>query len=93
MFTGCGGEDAASPPTNGASTGRGEPVATSQLALPKDACTTVFAVEGYEQSVANLNQVSLQRDNVFSEDGAARQLATTSGDIEAGYTATLTIPV
>ena len=34
-------------------------IATSQIALPQDACETVYATAGYEQSVRTLGQVSL----------------------------------
>ena len=34
-------------------------IATSQIALPKDACDAVYATDGYDQSVSNLTQVSL----------------------------------
>ena len=68
-------------------------IATSQVALPEDVCTTVYATEGYEQSVQNLQQVSLASDNVFGEDGGARQLGTVSGSVESGYTVELAVPV
>jgi protocatechuate 3,4-dioxygenase beta subunit len=68
-------------------------VKTSQIALPRAACAAVYATAGYEQSVANLAQVSLERDNVFGDDGGIHQLATMSGDVGTGYTATLTIGV
>jgi len=68
-------------------------IATSQLALPKDVCDTVYATEGYEQSVANLAQISLESDNVFGDDGAEHQLATVTGTVADGYRATLTVPV
>ncbi|MEN3273211.1 MAG: hypothetical protein V7636_1972 [Actinomycetota bacterium] len=74
-------------------TNSGKPIATSQLAVPEDTCNTVFAVAGYEKSVRNLSQVSLARDNVFGDDGGARQLATVSGSVDAGYTFELTVPV
>jgi protocatechuate 3,4-dioxygenase beta subunit len=73
-------------------TGGGEPVATSQLAFPEDVCATVYATEGYEQSVANVARVSLDTDMVFA-DGVSQQLASMSGDVDSGYTATLTVPV
>jgi len=75
-----------------AATSGDEPIATSQLALPEDVCTTVYATEGYEDSVGNLAGVSLDGDNVFSEDGA-EQLASVTGDAGSGYVAALTIPV
>ena len=63
-----------------AATSAGPKLKTSQIALPKDACDLVYAAEGYEQSVQNLAQTSLDTDNVFS-DGYASQLATTSGTV------------
>ncbi len=47
----------------------------------------------YETSVGNLERVSLESDNVFSDDGAGQQLATMSGDNATGWTATLTVAV
>ena len=49
-------------------------IATSQVALPEDACRQVYAQPGYEQSVTNLSEVSLAGDNVFGDDGGASQL-------------------
>ena len=63
-------------------------VATSQSRSP-----TVFAESGYEQSVTNLKQLTLTTDNVFRDDGAAQQLASTTGSVGAGYSAELTIAV
>jgi len=68
-------------------------IATSQIALPQDACAAVYATDGYSQSVTNLSQVSLTSDNVFGEDGGAQQLGTVSGDVSSGYTVALTVPV
>ncbi|WP_159622610.1 intradiol ring-cleavage dioxygenase [Ruania rhizosphaerae] len=68
-------------------------IATSQVALPQDVCETVYAEAGYEASVDNLARVSLDSDNVFSDDGGASQLATVTGDVAAGYTVTLTVGV
>ena len=48
-------------------TGGGEPIATSQLAFPQDVCEVVYATDGYDQSVANLAQVSLESDMVFAD--------------------------
>ncbi|MEI5522621.1 intradiol ring-cleavage dioxygenase [Streptomyces brasiliscabiei] len=66
--------------------------ATSQLAFPKDVCDTVYATDGYSQSVQNLGQLTLETDNIFS-DGYDQQLATLEGSTDKGYTATLTVPV
>jgi protocatechuate 3,4-dioxygenase beta subunit len=53
---------------------------TSQIAVPQDACATVFAYDtGYANSVSNLSKVSLDSDNVFG-DGWDAELATVTGD-------------
>lgn len=80
-------------PSVATATSSASKVATSQLALPKAACDAVFATTGYSASVSNLSQLSLASDNVFSDDQAARQLATVTGSVVAGYTATLTVPI
>ncbi len=71
-------------------TGDGRALVTSQLALPEDVCTTVFATEGYEDSVRNLDRVSLDSDMVFS-DGVHDQMAAVAGSVDAGYPASLTV--
>jgi protocatechuate 3,4-dioxygenase beta subunit len=68
-------------------------IATSQVALPKDICETVYAEDGYEASVSNLSKVSLDTDMVFSDDGAEHQLATVTGDVTSGYTVSLSVGV
>jgi protocatechuate 3,4-dioxygenase beta subunit len=68
-------------------------IATSQVALPQDACDAVYATDGYAQSVRNMTRVNLASDNVFGEDGGAQQLGTVSGSVSAGYTVALTVPV
>jgi protocatechuate 3,4-dioxygenase beta subunit len=73
-------------------TSGGEPVKTSQLAFPEDVCDTVYATDGYEQSVSNLSQLSLDSDMVFS-DGYDKQMATVTGSVDRGYVATLSSPV
>ncbi|MCR1782324.1 3,4-dioxygenase subunit beta [Nocardioides carbamazepini] len=65
---------------------------TSQLALPEDVCDDVYATEGYEQSVTNLSQLSLDTDGIFS-DGYSLQLAKVTGSVDEGYTVTLNVPV
>ena len=65
-------------------------IATSQIALPKATCDLVYTTPGYEQSITNLSQVSLASDMVFS-DGSALQLATITGSVAAGLTASLTV--
>ena len=68
-------------------------IATSQVALPEKASTAVYARAGYEGSATNLAQVSLDSDNVFSDDGGASQLATVTGSALSGYTVSLIVRV
>ena len=68
-------------------------IATSQVALPKDACDAVYATTGYQASVRNLSQVSLESDNVFGDDGGATQLGTVAGNMTRGYTVSLAVGV
>jgi protocatechuate 3,4-dioxygenase beta subunit len=68
-------------------------IATSQVALPQDACTAVYATEGYEASVANLARVSLDGDNVFGDDGGVSQLGTVTGSVRSGYAVSLAVGV
>ena len=65
---------------------------TTQLALPEDVSRRVYATDGYGASSANLDQTSLDRDMVFS-DGYSLQLATVTGSVDSGLTATLNVPV
>jgi protocatechuate 3,4-dioxygenase beta subunit len=73
-------------------TSDGAPVVTSQLALPPEVCTAVYATAGYEQSLSNLARTSLDGDMVFS-DGYDDQLAAVSGTVDGGMTAALTVGV
>ena len=75
-----------------AATAAGSKLKTSQLAIPQDACEAVYATAGYEQSVQNLAQTSLESDGVFS-DGFAGQLASASGNVNGGYTLALNVGV
>ncbi len=68
-------------------------VKTSQIALPEEVNTVVYATSGYEQSVRNVSQTSLTRDMVFGDDGGIHQIASMSGSVANGYTAALTIGV
>ena len=68
-------------------------IATSQVALPKDVCDTVYAEDGYAASVANLAQVTLAGDNVFGDDAGAHQLGTVTGSVAKGYAVSLTVGV
>ncbi|GGN44775.1 3,4-dioxygenase subunit beta [Actinoplanes campanulatus] len=64
-------------------------IATSQVALPENICEEAYTQTGYEASVTNLAQVSLDDDNVFGDDSGALQLATVTGDAMSGYTVIL----
>jgi protocatechuate 3,4-dioxygenase beta subunit len=79
-------------PTPAAATSASGKVATSQLALPQATCAEAYATDGYATSVANLSQVSLATDNVFS-DGWTTQLPTMTGNATDGYVATLAVPI
>lgn len=65
---------------------------TSQLALPQADCETVYADNRYGNSAQNLSRLSLDTDNVFA-DGWTDQLATVSGSVSDGYTASLLVRV
>jgi protocatechuate 3,4-dioxygenase beta subunit len=73
-------------------TGGAGPLATSQVALPEDVCNQAYGADGYDQSVTNLAQVSLEADNVFG-DGAAQQLASVTGGVDDGFVIGLSVPV
>lgn len=79
-------------PSVSSATASGNKIKTSQLALPVEACSAVFATDGYSASVRNLSQVSLGNDNVFS-DGSSLQLPTISGNVTDGYTVSLTVGI
>jgi protocatechuate 3,4-dioxygenase beta subunit len=76
-----------------AATDEANKIATSQVALPKDACNAVYATAGYESSVRTMSQVSLENDNVFGEDDGVHQLGTVTGDATSGMTVALAVPV
>ena len=80
-------------PSLAKATSQSNKIATSQIALPKDICDTVYATDGYSQSVTNLAQVSLASDNVFGDDGGVHELGTISGSVAAGLTVALQVPV
>lgn len=79
-------------PSLAEATRAGTKITTSQLALPEDVCKTVYGTAGYVQSVRNMSRTSLSNDMVF-RDGHDEQLATVTGSVTSGYTASLTVPV
>jgi protocatechuate 3,4-dioxygenase beta subunit len=68
-------------------------IATSQIAMPDETNSAVFADSRYSASVQNYAQVSLSTDNVFSDDEGASQLPTITGDVTSGYVASLVVGV
>ncbi len=79
-------------PSLGDATSASGKLRTSQLALPEKQSRLVYATDGYQASISNLDRTSLESDMVFS-DGYSLQLATVSGDVNTGVTATLNVPV
>jgi len=65
---------------------------TSQIAMLKSVCDTVYASSGYSASVSNLAQISLATDNVFS-DGATLETPTITGSVASGYALALTVGI
>lgn len=79
-------------PSVSEATAAGSKLVTSQIALPQEACTVVYATAGYEQSAANLAGTSLDGDMVFA-DGYSTQLATAGGSPAQGMTLSLNVGV
>jgi len=79
-------------PTLSKATSASGKLATSQMALPEDACRLVFATEGYSSSLANRSRVTLASDSVFG-DGYSRELGTVAGGVAKGFTVELSVPV
>lgn len=69
---------------------------TSQIALPRDVCSTVYASTGYGASATNLAGVTIASDNVFGDNTSAQiaqMTAATSGSVAAGCTASVVVGV
>ncbi len=79
-------------PSVAEATSAGGKLVTSQIALPEDACTAVYATSGYEASQGNMQGVSLQGDMVFS-DGYSTQLGTVTGSVDSGLAVHLNVGV
>jgi len=70
---------------------------TSQMAMPADACRTIYAAsKRYGTSAANFTSVSVERDDVFT-DSTPRQIAAqtpmVTGGASDGYKGVLTIGI
>jgi protocatechuate 3,4-dioxygenase beta subunit len=80
-------------PSLSAAESASNPVLTSQIALPKDACEAVYAdATAYPSSASNLQRVSLTSDMVFA-DSYQSEMGVLSGSPSSGYTMTFTIGV
>jgi len=79
-------------PSRASTTSSGNKRATSQLAFPQPPCAAVYATSGYTGSAANLANVSLATDMVFS-DGATLETPSVTGDVSSGYQAAITVGV
>ncbi len=79
-------------PSLAAATAAGNKIATSQMAMPADACAQAYATSSYSSSKANLAGVSLATDNVF-RDGATHQIPTVTGDATNGYVSSFVFAV
>src|SRR4029079_13217921 len=51
------------------------------------------ATDGCGSGVGTVSQVSLERDNVFGDDGGVHELGTISGVVSGGMTVALTVNV
>ncbi|MBS0377766.1 MAG: intradiol ring-cleavage dioxygenase [Proteobacteria bacterium] len=84
-------------PSLAAAVDKSNAVLITQLAMPRDTCTTVYAdATGYSGSVANLAAVTTSSDLVFASSTAAQLAAQTpamTGSVADGYTATATVAI
>lgn len=67
-------------------------ILTSKIALPATVCSAVYETDYYADSVVPFSHITLETDNVFS-DGWQRQTPEMSGDVLAGYSAELNVPI
>lgn len=70
----------------------GNAILTSQIALPEEAVSAVYARDEYAGSAENLAQLTLETDGIFS-DGYEQQLAQLSGDADSGYAFSIDLPI
>jgi protocatechuate 3,4-dioxygenase beta subunit len=62
----------------------------SQVAFPQSITSTVYNSSLYSSRGQNTSVTSFSQDNVFS-DGTSYQMASLTGDVSSGYTATLNV--
>ena len=65
---------------------------TSQIAFPQEITTAVYNSTLYAARGQNTSVTSFSADNVFN-DGTTYRMATLTGDVASGYTATLTVGI
>jgi protocatechuate 3,4-dioxygenase beta subunit len=72
-------------------------VLTAQMALPEAESAAVYVADSrYSNGTTNLGRISIPTDNVFRDNTdaeIAQQTLTLTGDPQASYTGTLTIPI
>ena len=72
-------------------------VLVSQMAMPRDISSTVYAnATGYSASVANLAAVTIASDGVFGDNSTAQMTQMTpvlTGSVSAGYNGTILVGV
>jgi len=72
-------------------------VLTSQMALPRATCQTVYnTASGYSQSVSNLAGVTIAGDGVFGDNSTAQMAQMTpalAGSVDAGYSGSILVGV
>lgn len=73
-------------------TSAGDPIATSQIAMPDDANKLVFANSDYSGSSANCAKITVATDMIFS-DGTTGEMPALTGSVSAGYTVAIDVPV
>lgn len=78
-------------------TGRASSILVSQMALPADVCSTVYAnATGYSGSRSNFAATSVNSDNVFGDNTAAQiaaQTPTLAGSVANGYSGSIIVGV
>ncbi len=79
----------------GVATGKVNSVLVSQMAMPRDICSTVYSsATGYSASVNNLAGVTLASDGIFGDNTAAQvaqQTMSMTGSVAAGYNGSIVI--
>ncbi len=80
-------------PSVAEATESGRVLATSQIALPPDACIAAYGTTGYTTSRNNYPNTTLESDMVFRDDGAVHQLGTVTGTPSTGMSVRLRVPV